>query len=273
MLIFVGSLGFPKTHNVLLERGTYDRKEGQVETRLGPEEAVARHGHGMRAPTRPGLFGTPHNYPRSSTWSALTFDDGPDPAWTPRILAALDRARARATSFVIAPLAVEHQNIVAAAREAGHEVQFHCTEHARHTRRSRREVEDDTREGLEMLRSLGVEPRLWRPPWGVLAPWTQELGDDFGLRLAHWSADTHDWRGDPAPEMLRRVEPLLGPGSVVLMHDGLGPGARRSGCDETVALVDPLVARLRGMGCEPATLSGSEPRQTVPGVDTSGVRA
>ena len=55
--------------------------------------------------------------------------------------------------------------------------------------------------------------------------------------------------------MMRRTEPLLGPGAVVLMHDGLGPGALRTGCEETVALVKPLVARLRSIVCEPAPLT------------------
>jgi peptidoglycan/xylan/chitin deacetylase (PgdA/CDA1 family) len=186
---------------------------------------------------------------------ALTFDDGPDPLWTPLVLDALYRAGVRATFFVVAPLALEHSHLVWAALEAGHRVEFHCVEHVRHTRRSRQEVEADTREGLRILRSLGVEPRLWRPPWGILASWTREVAEGFGLRLAPWSIDTHDWRGDEAPEMLRRAEPLLGPGSVVLMHDALGPGARRGGCEETVALVEILVARLRSMGCEPAPLS------------------
>jgi peptidoglycan/xylan/chitin deacetylase (PgdA/CDA1 family) len=185
----------------------------------------------------------------------LTFDDGPDPLWTPRMLDALHRVDARATFFVIAPLALKHHRIISAMLEAGHGVEFHCTEHVRHTHRSRREVEAEAREGLRALRSLGVEPRLWRPPWGVLAPWTKEVAAGFGLQLGPWSVDTHDWRGDTALEMLRRVGPLLGPGSVVLMHDGLGPGARRDGCEETVALVGDLVASLRSMGCEPAPLT------------------
>jgi peptidoglycan/xylan/chitin deacetylase (PgdA/CDA1 family) len=127
--------------------------------------------------------------------------------------------------------------------------------HVRHTCRSRREVEADTREGLGVLRSLGVEPRFWRPPWGVLAPWTEEVAENFGLQLAPWSVDTRDWRGDPARKMLHNVDPLLGPGEIVLMHDGIGPGALRTGCEETVALVKPLVACLRSVGCEPAPLT------------------
>ena len=95
------------------------------------------------------------------------------------------------------------------------------------------------------------------------APWTGEVAEDFGLRLASWSADTKDWRGDTVPEMLGRIEPLLGQGSVVLMHDGLGPGAQRTGCGETVALVEPLVARLRELGCEPKSLGIAVGKQEV----------
>jgi peptidoglycan-N-acetylglucosamine deacetylase len=224
------------------------QKEDQVETQLGPEQTTGRH-HEERRIVQTVRWGS-----RITPWAALTFDDGPDSSWTPRILDALESVGARATFFVIAPLALEHRQLVSDTLDAGHEVEFHCTEHVRHTRRSRREVEADTREGVQALQSLDIEPRLWRPPWGVRAPWTQEVAEDFSLRLAPWSADTKDWRGDTVPEMLGRIEPLLGLGSVVLMHDGLGPGARRTGCRETVALVEPLVTRLRELGCEPTPL-------------------
>jgi peptidoglycan-N-acetylglucosamine deacetylase len=191
----------------------------------------------------------------SSSQVALTFDDGPDPVWTPQVLDALGRVGVHATFFVIVPLALEHPHIISSMLEEGHRVEFHCTEHVRHTHRSRREVEVDTRDGLNTLRRVGIEPRFWRPPWGVLAPWTEKVAEGFGLRLAPWSADTRDWRGDPARQMLRRIEPLLGPGSIVLMHDALGPGALRTGCEETVALVEPLVAHLRSVACEPAPLT------------------
>ena len=237
------------------------QKEGQVETRVGSEEVTVRCDRGERrliSSVGSGVSLVP------SSAVALTFDDGPDPVWTPRVLDALHRVEARATFFAIAPLALKHPSVVSAILEAGHAIEFHCTEHVRHTHLSRREVEADTREGLRALQRLGVEPRFWRPPWGVLAPWTEELAEDFGLRLAPWSVDTREWRGDQAREMLHRVEPLLGPGEVVLMHDRLGPGALRTGCEETVSLVEPLVARLRSMGCEPAPL-------TPPGVPAQAV--
>lgn len=187
--------------------------------------------------------------------AALTFDDGPDPVWTPRVLDALRRTDARATFFVITPLALRYPDLIQATLEAGHGVELHCARHVRHTLAPRDEIEADTGEGLETLRSLGVEPRLWRPPWGVFAPWTLEVAADFGLELVRWTADTHDWRGDASAEMLRSIKPRLGPDAVVLMHDGLGPGALRTGCEETVALTGPLVARLRSLGCEPVPLA------------------
>lgn len=186
----------------------------------------------------------------------LTFDDGPDPVWTPRVLEALDRAVALATFFVMPPLALEQRNLVKKIFDAGHGVELHCIHHVRHTDLSPQEVAAEARQGSRALRSLGVEPRFWRPPWGVVAPCTWSIAAAYGLEIAGWTVDTHDWRGDGAAEMLGSVGPFLRRGSVILMHDGLGPGALRAGCEETVTLVGDLVARLRGLGLEPAALGG-----------------
>ena len=184
----------------------------------------------------------------------LTFDDGPDPVWTPLVLSALRREEARATFFVVAPLARRYPDLVFSMLAEGHGVEFHCTEHVRHTERSYREIEEDTRAGLEALYSIGVRPKLWRPPWGLVTAGTREVAEMFGLGLSLWDLDTHDWRGDGASEMLEAVGPGLAPGSVVLMHDGLGPGATRSGCAETVYLIRALTERARFLGYEPTPL-------------------
>lgn len=184
--------------------------------------------------------------------AALTFDDGPDPVWTHRVLDALDRAAAKATFFVVAPLALEHPGLVETTLAKGHSVELHCVRHVRHTELSPREVEAEAREGLRALRSLGAEPRAWRPPWGVVASWTWGIAAEYGLEIAGWTADTHDWRGDSVREMLDDVGPLLRQDAVILMHDGLGPGARREGCGETVALIGELVARVRELGGKPS---------------------
>ncbi len=186
---------------------------------------------------------------------SLTFDDGPDPIWTPRVLEALREDDARATFFVVAPRAREFPGLISEMFQAGHGIELHCTQHIRHTELTRHEIESDTRDGLADLELLGVRPRLWRPPWGVLSPWTEPVAEMFGLRIALWTIDTHDWRGDPASDMLKSAETTLAPGSVILLHDGLGPGALRSGSEETIAVIDELVDSIRALGCEPAPMT------------------
>jgi peptidoglycan-N-acetylglucosamine deacetylase len=172
----------------------------------------------------------------------LTFDDGPDPLWTPAVLAALSGSELHASFFVIAARAAAHPALVAAIRAGGHAVELHCYEHVRHTAVDRAATEDDTRRALATLADLGVRPRRWRTPWGVHAPWTQEIAAAHELELCGWDVDTHDWRGDGAEQMLASVGPDLHPGAVVLLHDGLGPGARRRGCEETVRFTRMLAA-------------------------------
>jgi peptidoglycan/xylan/chitin deacetylase (PgdA/CDA1 family) len=172
----------------------------------------------------------------------LTFDDGPDPVWTPAILAALRGSPLRATFFVIASRAAAHPRLVAAARAAGHAVELHCYEHLRHTEVGRPAIEADTARGIETLSDLGVRPRRWRTPWGDQAPWTREIADAHELELCGWDIDTHDWRGDGAEQMLAAAGPELRAGAVVLLHDGLGPGALRDGCEETVRFTRLLAA-------------------------------
>ena len=178
----------------------------------------------------------------------LTFDDGPDPVWTPAVLRALAAIGARATFYVVAPLARLHAPLVRAAAGAGHEIGLHCFEHVRHSRCTRREVEEDTDRALAVLSALGLAPRRWRTPWGDSAEWTAAVAARRGLSIAGWSSDTHDWRGDSWRAMLRGLEAGLRPGGVVLMHDGIGPGARRAGCAETVALLTPLARLVRSRG-------------------------
>ena len=172
----------------------------------------------------------------------LTFDDGPDPVWTPAVLAALSGSSLRATFFVIASRAAAHPQIVAAIRAGGHAIELHCNEHVRHTEVERTAIEDDTQRALATLAGFGVHPRRWRTPWGARASWTAAIAATHELELCGWDVDTHDWRGDGAEAMLASVGPDLHAGAVVLLHDGLGPGALRQGCEETVRFTRMMAA-------------------------------
>lgn len=171
---------------------------------------------------------------------SLSFDDGPDPNWTPRLLDVLERLEIRATFFVCAPAAAASPEVIRRILASGHEIGFHCTEHVRHSSLTFEQGRIDLDTGLAMLSRLDVHPRRWRTPWGDLASWSEGLAAAYGLEICGWSDDPHDWRGDTAQQMLASLLGTIGPGAVILLHDGIGPGARRADCRETIKLVGLL---------------------------------
>jgi peptidoglycan-N-acetylglucosamine deacetylase len=179
---------------------------------------------------------------------ALTFDDGPDPRWTPRLLDVLAGAGARATFFPIAPRAAAQPDLVERMIAEGHTVGLHCDAHERHSRWCAAWLRADTDRALRRLQTLGVAPTVWRTPWGDSAPWTPAVASERGLRLVGWSVDTHDWRGDDAHAMLSATARGLRPGAVVLAHDGIGPGARRADARQTIAYAELVTAYAADQG-------------------------
>jgi peptidoglycan/xylan/chitin deacetylase (PgdA/CDA1 family) len=183
---------------------------------------------------------------------ALTFVDGPDPVWTPRLLSLLSKLGARATFFPIARRAAAHCELIARMIGEGHTVGLHCDQHVRHSERDEDWGRNDTSSALAMLGALGVRPSLWRTPWGDTAPWSVPVAREHGLRIIGWSIDTHDWRGDCAQDMFLATREELKDGRIVLAHDGIGPGALRDGAEETLGYVELVAehARARGLGLE-----------------------
>jgi peptidoglycan/xylan/chitin deacetylase (PgdA/CDA1 family) len=183
---------------------------------------------------------------------ALTFDDGPDPVWTPRLLSLLSKLGARATFFPIARRAAAHHELIARMIGEGHTVGLHCDQHVRHSERDEEWGRNDTSCALAMLGALGVRPSLWRTPWGDTAPWSVPVAREHRLRIIGWSIDTHDWRGDCAQDMFLTTREELEDGTIVLAHDGIGPGALRDGAEETLGYVELVAghARARGLGLE-----------------------
>jgi peptidoglycan-N-acetylglucosamine deacetylase len=175
------------------------------------------------------------------------------------VLACLGDDGARATFFVMAGRAAAYPSLVGRMRAQGHEIALHCVRHIRHTEIDEQGLRRDTQLGLRLLQRLGVRPRHWRAPWGVTTAASRAVAADFGLELVHWDLDTHDWRGDSAAAMHARVAGEVGAGAVVLMHDGLGPGATRADCRETVRLVPALLATLRSKRLRPASVVDLRP--------------
>lgn len=181
---------------------------------------------------------------------ALTFDDGPDPELTPRLLDVLADAGATATFFPIAPRAEQHGEVVRRMLAEGHAVGLHCDEHVRHSERDRAWGESDTARALQRLRRLGAQPAHWRTPWGDTAEWTTAVAAEHGLALIGWTVDTNDWRGDGAGDMLAATRDGLVADAIVLAHDGIGPGARRADTAQTLAYLQLVAAYARERGLE-----------------------
>ena len=148
-----------------------------------------------------------------------------------------------------------HANLIDRMRREGHEVELHCVRHVRHTELEEPALRADTEQGLRTLAMLGARVHRWRPPWGVITDVTRRVASENHLEVVGWSVDTEDWRGDDAARMHDRVEDDLGAGAVVLMHDGIGPGALRAGCGETVELIPRLLATLADRGLTAVPLS------------------
>lgn len=207
---------------------------------------------------------------------SLTFDAGPDPVWTQRVLDALARAGARATFFVIGERVRANPAAVCAALAAGHDVELHCDRHLAHGRRTEAEIARDTRAALATLRELGVAPTRWRTPCGIETESTLRVARAQRLTLVRWTLDTHDRRGDAPASMLQAARRAVAVGGVVLMHDAPGPGALRSGCENTVDFIPALVAAARSRGLKVGPLPALTPRTPRPlrsGVRTRGYRA
>jgi peptidoglycan-N-acetylglucosamine deacetylase len=190
---------------------------------------------------------------------SLTFDDGPDAWWTRRVLDALSAADARATFFMVGERLRAAPDAGLAVLDAGHEVQLHCDRHVRHSELSEAQIDRDTRAGLATLATIGVRPTLWRTPWGVRTQASERVARDHRLRLVDWTIDTHDWRGDLPAAMLAAARARLASQAVVLMHDALGPGARRVGCENTLALIEPLLSIAHEDGFAVVTLGEMDP--------------
>ncbi|MGG1314541.1 MULTISPECIES: polysaccharide deacetylase family protein [Cohnella] len=154
---------------------------------------------------------------------ALTFDDGPDPEDTPRILELLKRYGARATFFVMGKKAVQHPDIVRREALEGHEVANHTFSHLvlRRSVPSGRIREEIVATQEAVAAATGQAPQLFRPPEGVFDPHVLEVIKREGLQTIMWSwhQDTHDWSRPGVNRIVKTVLGHIRNGDIILMHD------------------------------------------------------
>ena len=146
---------------------------------------------------------------------ALTFDDGPDPRWTPRVLDMLARLHVQATFFVLGSAVQAHPELIAREVAEGHEVAVHNWVHTDVYGVSFSELSDSVERTCEAIVAAGApSPRLWRPPYGRVDAPAMMVASLKKMDLLLWSVHT------PTAAKAAAIKDAAGAGSVVLCHDG-----------------------------------------------------
>ena len=182
---------------------------------------------------------------------ALTFDDGPHPRDTPRVLEALDKHNVSATFFTVGQSAERHPDLVEQIHQREHQLGLHCYRHNPFPL----EKSSDLRTQLERTRNFlsaltGIAPdgiKDLRPPYGAFNARTLSHLTDWGYRLVMWNCIPPHWM-QPVSWSIRQVMEALVPGSVIVLHDGHGHGTR------VAEILDVILPRIKSSGFEFVTV-------------------
>jgi peptidoglycan/xylan/chitin deacetylase (PgdA/CDA1 family) len=198
---------------------------------------------------------------------ALTFDDGPLPTSTPRILALLRSHHAHATFFALGTELERHPGLAVAAAADGNELGDHGMTHRALPKLGNARLLYELRATADLIQELtGRSPTFIRPPYGSLDRRVIEAARSLHMTVALWTIDTLDWQNPGAGVVARRVLQAVQPGDIVLMHDGGGPR------DQTVQAVRLILAGLEQRGYQAVTLSQlvQDATRTAPQPPTKG---
>jgi len=162
--------------------------------------------------------------------ASLTFDDGPDPEFTPRILEVLDRYDVRATFFMMGWNATRHPSLAREVVAAGHEIGNHTWSHENLLYATPEDTVEQMTRGAAALEDVtGQRPPWFRPPRGQLSGITIRQAAILGTDTVIWSLERGAPTSAPATEVRRHLGEHLGIGDIVDLHDGLGRGTFNPG--------------------------------------------
>lgn len=184
--------------------------------------------------------------------AALTFDDGPSPEWTPKILDVLDKHRVKATFFLVGQAVEKHPDIVADIARRGHSIGSHSWSHRPMPLLDVASLADEIdRAGDAIEKAIGKRPMYFRPPWGFYNRRVLMELRARGYLTVLWTRSSQDWR-NPGPDVVEELaaaNPRLG--EIILLHDGGNypsvalPTMSRN---DTVEGVDRIIRRLEHQG-------------------------
>ncbi|TDW95209.1 peptidoglycan/xylan/chitin deacetylase (PgdA/CDA1 family) [Kribbella pratensis] len=164
----------------------------------------------------------------------LTFDDGPQHEWTPKVLQLLRKHKAHATFFVLGIQVAQYPELIAAERAAGHTIGNHTWDHKTLT------LLPDAKVRQEI--ATGVKSKCLRPPTGATNAKIEAIAASYHQRQVLWDVDTKDWEKPGAASIEHAIMVGARPGAIILVHDG---GGNRS---QTVAALDRALTKLTKLG-------------------------
>jgi peptidoglycan/xylan/chitin deacetylase (PgdA/CDA1 family)/Flp pilus assembly protein TadD len=187
---------------------------------------------------------------------ALTFDDGPNPSLTASILDDLDAVGAKATFFVVGKQAELYPELVRAIHDRGHELACHSYSHTNQSHLPTVEIERELVKTRAIIREItGDTVVYFRPPGGRYDDDVQRAVGEMGYSTVWWTTAITQYPDLPADVVLKRLLGDIGPGAIVLLHNGF---------DETVPVLRPLLRELRSRGYDMVTLSEGLGRSRPP---------
>jgi peptidoglycan-N-acetylglucosamine deacetylase len=187
----------------------------------------------------------------------LTFDDGPEPDATARVLDQLDQLDVRATFFLLGAEVCRAPELARRIVAGGHELGLHGFAHPPYDKLSAAQAQGDLEQGLEAIETAtGLRPCWFRPPYGKLSAVSHQVCLSMNLRVVYWSAWGLDWEEVGPNAICSEVVSALAPGAIVLLHDTARYG-RRSSAKPTADALGAIVKYGRQLGLTWTTLSGA----------------
>jgi peptidoglycan/xylan/chitin deacetylase (PgdA/CDA1 family) len=214
------------------------------------------------------IFGPAITHTNSPLKLAITFDDGPNPAMTPKLLDLLDRHKVRATFFVVGKYVRQHPELLRETVARGHVVGNHTESHPNLFWASASQTRDELRRCHDAITSaLAVPAKFFRPPFGWRNPWLAAVARELNLQVVTWTLLPGDWRAPTADWLVERMGPIsahakapttshsnVRSGDILCLHDG-GHRAQNADRTRTLAALDQCLPRWRDLGLEFVTMN------------------